>query len=184
MSMRVFYAYLFKENAEFKDLYEARKYLNELREQFVEWAPTEMIKWSWPMEKDFIGRINQLQEDTKNPEKGGVWDYQLQCVIFPREVNGVNYIALQFFPSNATAKFLKKHVKLREFWYQDQVDAEDEDGNIPLDWELRDVFWNAIYDKYWTPNKAGFVCDIYDGTDFGMSDKMIRNLEKLENKKN
>jgi hypothetical protein len=33
MSMRVFYAYLFKENAEFKDLYEARKYLNDLRKK-------------------------------------------------------------------------------------------------------------------------------------------------------
>lgn len=179
MSMRVFYAYLFKKNAEFKDLYEAQKYLNELREQFVEWAPTEMIRWSWPMEKDFIGRINQLQEDTKNPEKGGVWDYQLQCVIFPREVNGVNYIALQFFPSNATAKFLKKYVKLREFWYQDQTD----DGFDLPDWKFRSEFWNAVYDKYCTPNKAGFVCDIYDGTNFGMSDKMIRNLEKLESKK-
>lgn len=184
MSMRVFYAYLFKGDAEFRDLYEARKYLNELRKKFVKWVPTEMIMWSKPMEKDFIGRINQLQEDTQNPEKGGVWDYQLQCVIFPREVNGVNYIALQFFPSNAAVKFLKKHVKLPEFWYQDQVDAEDEDGNIPLDWELRSEFWNSVYEDFYTPNKAGFVCDIYDGTDFGMSDEMIRNLEKLESKKN
>ena len=46
MSMRVFYAYLFKENAEFKDLYEARKYLNELIEEFVKWAPTDMINWT------------------------------------------------------------------------------------------------------------------------------------------
>ena len=178
MSTRVFYAYLFKENAEFKDLYEARKYLNELREKFVKWASTDMINWTSFIEKDFISRIKQLENDTKNPEKGGVLDYQLQCVIFPREVDGVNYIALQFFPSNHAVKFLKEHVKLREFWYENQT---DEGFELP-DWELRSKFWDAVYDEYWTPNKAGFVCDIYDGTDFGMSDQMIRNLEELESK--
>lgn len=181
MSMRVFYAYLFKENAEFKDIYEARKYLNELKEKFIEWVPHDMVKWSSMLhldEMNAFAMMRQLEKDTKDPTNGGIWDYQLQCTMFAREVEGTKYIAFQFFPSNRVVKFLEQEVKLREFWYENQT---DEGFDLP-DWELRSTFWNAVYDEYWTPSKAGFTCDIYDGTDFYTTDKIIRNFEKLESK--
>lgn len=176
MSMRVFYAYLFKENAEFKDIYEATKYVNELRQKFIKWVPNDMLKWPKLLELDHFGRLKQLEDDTKCPEKGGLWDYQLQCTLFAREVNGVNYIALQFFPSGAAAKFLKENVELREFWYQNQTD----DGFDLPDWELRESFWEEVYKEYWSPSRAGLLCDIYDGTDFRTTDSIIMELEKLK----
>lgn len=113
MSMKVFHAYLFKENAEFKDLQEARQYINDLREKFIKWVPTDMIKWTTIMKLSRAEQMEKLEKDTQDPEIGGVWDYQLQCVMFAREVDGVNYIALQFFPSRPVVKFLKENVKLR-----------------------------------------------------------------------
>ena len=132
MSTKVYYAYLFKENAEFKDVWEAQKWVNQLRKKFIEWAPKELARWDFNLKYDHFNRIKRLEEETKDPRKGGIWDLQLQTLIYCREVDGVNYIAIQFFPSNATARFLHDHVKLREFWYQDQVDNEDGDPEIEI----------------------------------------------------
>lgn len=175
MSMRVFHAYLFKENAEFNDINEARKYVRNLADEYVKWVAKDMVKWETLLKLDRFEQMKKLESDTKDPEKGGVWDYQLQCTMFARELNGVNYIALQFFPSNPVAKFLKEHVKLREFWYENQT---DEGFDLP-DWELRTDFWNKVYDEAWSPSQAGFSCDIYDGTDFRTTHKIMAEFSKL-----
>lgn len=175
MSMKVFYAYLFKENATFNDLQEARKYINELRNKFIKWVPTDMVKWPKLLELDRLERMEQLEKDTKDPTIGGLWDYQLQCTMFAKELDGVNYIAFQFFPSRPVAKFLEENVKLREFWYENQT---DEGFDLP-DWEFRGKFWNAVYDTYWTPSQAGFACDIYDGTQFVTTSNIMSELDAL-----
>ena len=177
MSTKVYYAYLFKENAEFKDVWEAQKWVNQLRKKFIEWAPKELARWDYNLKYDHFDRIKCLEEETKDPRKGGIWDLQLQTLIYCREVDGVNYIAIQFFPSNATARFLHDHVKLREFWYQDQVDNEEGD---PEDYELRGRFWNEVFDKCWTPCNVGLACDIYDGTQWNTTCEIIQALEKIK----
>jgi len=178
MSMRVLYAYLFKENAEFKDIQEARQYINDLREKFIKWVPTDMIKWTTIMKLSRAEQMEKLEKDTQDPEIGGVWDYQLQCVMFAREVDGVNYIALQFFPSRPVVKFLKENVNLREFWYENQT---DEGFDLP-DWEFRRTFWNTVYHKYWTSSQAGFACDIYNGTEWNTTSSIMSELAVLADK--
>lgn len=175
MSMRVFYAYLFKENATFNDLQDARTYINELRNKFIKWVPKDMVKCPKLLELDRVERMKRLEEDTKDQSIGGTWDYQLQCTMFAREIDGVNYIAFQFFPSRPVAKFLEENVKLREFWYENQTD----DGFDLPDWEFRGNFWNTVYDTCWTPAQAGFACDIYDGTQFATTRSIMSELEVL-----
>ena len=72
MSMRVFYAYLFKENATFNDLQEARTYINELRNKFIKWVPTDMVKLPKLLELDRLERMERLEKDTKDPSIGGL----------------------------------------------------------------------------------------------------------------
>ena len=181
MSMRVFYAYLFKENAEFADVDRAREYLADLRKKFIEWVPTDMIRWDsfYRNIKDHIEVIEAIEHDTKQPEKGGVWDYQLQAVIFTRTLDGVNYVAIQFFPSNRTAKFLKENVKLREFWYENQT---DEGFDLP-DYPLREKFWETVYEVFSVPSEAGLNCNIYDGSSFRATDKIAREFWRLKEAK-
>lgn len=71
--MRVFYAYLFKENAEFADVDRAREYLADLREKFIKWVPKDMVRWDsfYRNMKDQFDVIEALEKDTKQPEKGG-----------------------------------------------------------------------------------------------------------------
>lgn len=174
MSMKVFYAYLFKENAEFADVDRARAYLADLREKFKMWVPTDMLRWDSfyrNMEGEF-DVIEALEKDTKQPFKGGVWDYQLQAVIFTRTLDGVNYIAIQFFPSNSTAKFLKDNVNLRPFWYENQT---DEGFDLP-DWAEREKFWESVYENCRPASELGLVCDIYDGNNFRVTDAIAREF--------
>lgn len=174
MSMKVFYAYLFKENADFSDVDKAREYLADLREKFKMWVPKDMLHWDSfyrDMESEF-DVIEALEKDTKQPEKGGVWDYQLQAVIFTRTLDGVNYIAIQFFPSNGAVKFLRENVNLREFWYENQT---DEGFDLP-DWEEREKFWEAVYEKCGTASELGLSCDIYDGDNFRVSGAIAREF--------
>lgn len=178
MSMRVFYAYLFRENATFNDIQEARTYINELRNKFIKWVPSDMVKMpELPkvLEFDHYEQMKQLEDDTKDPSNDGAWDYQLQCTMFAREIDGVNYIAFQFFPSRRAVKFLEENVMLREFWYENQT---DEGFDLP-DWEFRSKFWNTVYSNYWNPAQAGFACDIYDGTQFATTSYIIRELNAL-----
>lgn len=172
MSTKVFYAYLFKENAEFGDVDKAREYLADLREKFIQWVPKDMIRWDsfYKNMNDQLDVIRALERDTKEPFKGGVWDYQLQAVVFPRTLDGVNYIAIQFFPSNGVVKFLRENVNLREFWYENQTD----DGFDLPDYPLREKFWETVYDGCGVPRERGFVCDIYDGTSFRVTDTIAR----------
>lgn len=181
MSMKVFYAYLFKENAEFADVDRAREYLAELREKFIEWVPKDMLRWDcfYRNMKDQFDVIEALEKDTKDPRKGGVWDYQLQAVVFPKTVDGVNYVAIQFFPSNSTAKFLKENVKLRPFWYENQT---DEGFDLP-DWEDREKFWEAVYEKCRPASEVGLCCDIYDGNNFRVTDTIAREFWRLKEEK-
>ena len=177
MSTKVFYAFLFKENAEFGDLDKAREYLADLREKFIKWVPKDMLRWEGFHKdvNDLLDVIRAIEEDTKNPFKGGVWDYQLQAVVFPRTLDGVNYIAIQFFPSNGVVKFLRENVKLREFWYENQTD----DGFDLPDYELRGNFWEMVYDGCGVPSERGFTCDIYDGTNFRVTDTIAREYCKM-----
>ena len=181
MSMKVFYAYLFKENAEFADVDRAREYLADLREKFIEWVPKDMLRWDsfYRDMKTEFDVIEALEKDTKDPRKGGVWDYQLQAVVFPKTVDGVNYVAIQFFPSNSTAKFLKENVKLRPFWYENQT---DEGFDLP-DWEEREKFWEAVYEKCRPASEAGLCCDIYDGNNFMVTDTIAREFWRLKEEK-
>lgn len=183
MSMRVFYAYLFRENATFNDIQEASAYINELRTKFIKWVPSDMVKMpKLPEVVEFshFEQMKMLEDDTKGSSNHGAWDYQLQCTMFAREIDGVNYIAFQFFPSRRVVKFLEENVKLREFWYENQT---DEGFDLP-DWEFRSKFWNTVYSSYLTPAQAGFACDIYDGTQFAITNSIIRELDVLiENKK-
>ena len=181
MSMKVFYAYLFKENADFADVDRAREYLAELREKFIEWVPKDMLRWDsfYRDMKTEFDVIEALEKDTKDPRKGGVWDYQLQAVVFPKTVDGVNYVAIQFFPSNSTAKFLKENVKLRPFWYENQT---DEGFDLP-DWENREKFWEAVYEKCRPASEAGLCCDIYDGNNFMVTDTIAREFWRLKEEK-
>lgn len=178
MSMRVFYAYLFKENAEFGDVDKAREYLADLREKFIEWVPKDMLRWDWFYRnmKDQLDVIEALEKDTKDPYKEGVWDYQLQAVVFPRTVDGVNYVAIQFFPSNGVVKFLKENVNLREFWYENQTD----DGFDLPDYPLREKFWEAVYEKCRAASETGLCCDIYDGNNFRVTDTIAREFWRLK----
>ena len=178
MSIKVFYAYLFKENADFSDVDKARAYLADLREKFKMWVPKDMIPWDSfyrNMESEF-DVIEALEKDTKQPEKGGVWDYQLQAVIFTRTLDGVNYIAIQFFPSNSAVKFLRENVTLREFWYENQT---DEGFDLP-DWEEREKFWESVYEKCGTASELGLSCDIYDGNNFRVSGAIAREFWRLK----
>ena len=175
MSTKVYYAYLFKENAEFKDVWEAHKWVNQLKKKFIEWAPKELARWDYYLKYDHFDRIKHLEQDTKDPRKGGIWDLQLQTLIYCREVDGVNYIVIRFFPSNATARFLRDTVKLREFWYQDQVDNEDGD---PEDYELRGRFWYEVFKDSYTD--VGLACDIYDGNQWNTTCEIIMGLEKIK----
>lgn len=77
MSTKVYYAYLFKDNAEFKDVWEAQKWVNQLRKKFIAWAPKELARWDFNLKYDHFDRIKHLEEDTKDPRKGGIWDLQL-----------------------------------------------------------------------------------------------------------
>jgi hypothetical protein len=181
MSMKVFYAYLFKENAEFGDLDKARAYLADLREKFIEWVPKDMIRWE-AFRKDIndtIDVIKAIEKDTKDPLKGGVWDYQLQATVFAKTMDGVNYIAIQFFPSNAGVKFLRENVKLREFWYENQTD----DGFDLPDYPLREKFWETVYDGCGVPSELGFSFDIYDGTNFRVTETIATAFCKLRDAK-
>ncbi len=181
MSMKVFYAYLFKENAEFADVDRAREYLADLREKFIEWVPKDMLRWDCfyrNMEGEF-DVIEALEKDTKDPRKGGVWDYQLQAVVFAKTIDGVNYVAIQFFPSNSTAKFLKENVNLRPFWYENQT---DEGFDLP-DWEDREKFWEAVYEKCRPASEVGLCCDIYDGNNFRVTDTIAREFWRLKEEK-
>lgn len=179
--MRVFYAYLFKENAEFSDVDKAREYLADLREKFKKWVPKDMLRWDMLVDKmdTQCDVIEQLEKDTKQPYKGGIWDYQLQAVIFAKTFDGVNYIAIQFFPSNSVVKFIKENVKLREFWYENQT---DEGFDLP-DWEEREKFWEAVYEKFGTASELGLSCDIYNGDNFRVSDAIAREFWRLKKEK-
>jgi hypothetical protein len=181
MSMKVFYAYLFKENAEFADVDRARAYLADLRKKFIEWVPTDMLRWDsfYRDMKTEFDVIEALEKDTKQSYKGGVWDYQLQAVIFAKTIDGVNYVAIQFFPSNSTAKFLKENVKLRPFWYENQT---DEGFDLP-DWEEREKFWEAVYEKCRPASEVGLSCDIYDGNNFMVTDTIAREFWRLKEEK-
>jgi hypothetical protein len=181
MSMRVFHAYLFKENAEFCDVDKARAYLADLREKFIKWVPKDMIRWDsfYRNLNDQIDVIKALEKDTKDPCNGGVWDYQLQATVFPKTLDGVNYIAIQFFPSNGVVKFLKENVKLREFWYENQTD----DGFDLPDYPLREKFWKMVYDGCGVPSERGLNCDIYDGTNFRVTDTIAVAFWKLRDAK-
>ena len=181
MSMRVFYAYLFKENAEFGDVDKARAYLTDLREKFIKWVPTDMIRWD-SFYKDMRGTfdvIRELEKSTKQPLAGEVWDYQLQATVFPKTIDGVNYIAIQFFPANSVVKFLRENVKLREFWYENQT---DEGFDLP-DYPLREKFWEMVYDESGIPSECGFNCDIYDGTNFRVTGEIAMEFWKLRKEK-
>jgi hypothetical protein len=181
MSTKVFYAYLFKENAEFRDLEKARAYLDDLRDKFIEWVPKDMIRWD-SFYKDIEDRFDvmkAIEKDTKALFKGEVWDYQLLAVVFPRTLDGVNYIAIQFFPSNGVVKFLKENVKLREFWYEDQTD----DGFDLPDYPLREKFWETVYDGCGAPLERGFNYDIYDGTNFRVTETIATAFCKLREAK-
>lgn len=178
MSTKVFYAYLFKENAEFGDLEKARAYLADLREKFIEWVPKDMIRWEAFHKddvNDMLDVIRAIEKDTKDPFKGGVWDYQLQATVFAKTLDGVNYIAFQFFPSNGVVKFLKENVKLREFWYENQTD----DGFDLPDYPLREKFWETVYDKCGIPSECGLNYNIYDGTSFRVTDTIAREYCKM-----
>ena len=178
MSRKVFYAYLFKENAEFGDLDKARAYLADLREKFIKWVPKDMMRWAEFHKDDvncMLDVIRAIEKDTKDPFKGGVWDYQLEATVFAKTMDGVNYIAFQFFPSNGVVKFLKATVKLREFWYENQTD----DGFDLPDYPLREKFWETVYDKCSIPAECGFSCDIYDGTNFRVTDTIAREYCKM-----
>lgn len=181
MSMRVFYAYLFKENADFSDVDKAREYLADLREKFIEWVPKDMLRWDsfYRNIKDHIEVIEAIERDTKVPFNDGVWDYQLQAVVFPRTVDGVNYVAIQFFPSKGVVKFLEENVKLREFWYENQT---DEGFDLP-DYPLREKFWETVYEKFSVPSEAGLNCDIYDGNNFLVTHKIAREFWRLKEAK-
>lgn len=178
MSMKVFYAYLFKENADFSDVDKARAYLADLREKFIKWVPKDMLRWDcfYRNMKDQFDVIKALEQDTKDPRKGGVWDYQLQAVVFAKTVDGVNYVAIQFFPSNSTAKFLRENVNLREFWYENQT---DEGFDLP-DWEEREKFWEAVYEKCRPASEVGLCCDIYDGSNFRVTDTIAMEFWRLK----
>lgn len=181
MSTKVFYAYLFKENAEFGDVDKAREYLADLREKFIEWVPKDMIRWD-SFYKDIGDRFDVMQaieKDTKDPFKGGVWDYQLQATVFAKTLDGVNYIAIQFFPSNGVVKFLKENVKLREFWYENQTD----DGFDLPDYPLREKFWESVYDKCGIPSECGLNYNIYDGTNFRVTGTIATAFCKLRDSK-
>jgi hypothetical protein len=181
MSTKVFYAYLFKENAEFGDLEKARAYLADLRDKFIEWVPKDMIRWD-SFYKDIEDRFDvmkAIEKDTKALFKGEVWDYQLLAVVFPRTLDGVNYIAIQFFPSNGVVKFLKENVKLREFWYENQTD----DGFDLPDYPLREKFWESVYDGCGVPSELGFSFDIYDGTNFRVTRTIATAFCKLRDAK-
>lgn len=179
--MRVLYAYLFKENAEFGDLDKARAYLADLREKFIEWVPKDMIRWEAFHDdvNDMFEVKKAIEQDTKQPEKGGVWDYQLQATVFAKTMDGVNYIAIQFFPSNGVVKFIEENVKLREFWYENQTD----DGFDLPDYPLREKFWQMVYDGCGVPSERGFSCDIYDGTNFGVTCTIASAFCKLRDAK-
>ena len=182
MSTKVFYAYLFKENAEFGDLEKARAYLADLREKFIEWVPKDMIRWEAFHKddvNDMLDVIRAIEKDTKDPFKGGVWDSQLQATVFAKTLDGVNYIAFQFFPSNGVVKFLKENVKLREFWYEDQTD----DGFDLPDYPLREKFWEAVYEGCGVPSERGFNYDIYDGTNFRVTGTIATAFCKLRDAK-
>lgn len=181
MSMRVFYAYLFKENADFSDVDKARAYLADLREKFIKWVPKDMLRWDFFYRnmKDQLDVIKALKHDTKDPFNGGVWDYQLQATVFPKTVDGVNYVAIQFFPSNGVVKFLKDNVKLREFWYENQT---DEGFDLP-DYPLREKFWETVYEGSGVPCEVGLNCDIYDGSSFRVTDTIAREFWRLKEAK-
>lgn len=179
MSMRVFYAYLFKENAEFGDVDKAIEYLADLREKFIEWVPKDMLRWDSFYKddvNDMLDVIRAIEKDTKDPFKGGVWDYQLQATVFAKTLDGVNYIAFQFFPSNGVVKFLKENVKLREFWYENQTD----DGFDLPDYPLREKFWETVYDKCGIPSECGLNCNIYDGISIRVTDTIAREFWRLK----
>lgn len=181
MSMKVFYAYLFKENADFSDVDRARAYLADLREKFIKWVPKDMLRWDcfYRNMKDQFDVIKAIEHDTKDPFNGGVWDYQLQATVFPKTVDGVNYVAIQFFPSNGVVKFLRDNVKLREFWYENQT---DEGFDLP-DYPLREKFWETVYEKFGTPSELGLNCDIYDGSSFRVTDAIAREFWRLKEAK-
>lgn len=179
MSMRVFYAYMYKDHADFSDVYGAQRYLSDIREKFIEWAASDMLRWPSLLSLDHFDRMRRLEADTKDPTIGGIWDYQLQCSIFCRTFEGVNYIVLHFAPSRPAAKFLSKFIKLPEFWYQDQVDNED---GVPDDYELRSMFWNSVYEKCQPDSVLALSYDIYDGNNFDTTCRIISELERLESK--
>ena len=57
----------------------------------------------------------------------------------------------------------------------------DEGFDLP-DWEQREKFWQTVYDKYWTSSQAGFVCDIYNGTEWNTTGSIMRELAVLADK--
>lgn len=74
MSMKVFYAYLFKENAEFGDVDKAREYLDDLREKFIGWVPKDMLRWDWFYKdiNDILDVIKTVEKDTKRSRRKSV----------------------------------------------------------------------------------------------------------------
>lgn len=178
MSTKIFNAYLYKKDATFTDLTECLKYMNGLRDKFVNWA-AECLSKNFSVKDMTTSEIaHKLIDSSQKNEYGLPFDIQLQSMVYPCQVNDTNYIVIHFFPSRLTEKFLEEFVsnELHDFSFEDQTDSM---FDLP-DFDERDEFYDKLFNDTSIPNRCGFTCDIFyadRNLAFDIAFK-IRELEK------
>lgn len=177
MSTKIYNAYLFKRDSDFSDLENVQNYLNDLKSKYVDWVAKDMSRFDNLFSLDSDEIMQSLEKSSSNVDGFHFLDYSLDCIVYSKKFDGHNYIAIQFFPSRASQRFISEHVQLKDFHYQDQTDDEQE--NEP-DWEERKRFWDAVFDKNWTAAENGLGYVFYSGREWLITSRISLKFYKLK----
>lgn len=194
MSMTIPDAYLYKKNANFNDLTQCVYDLTDLKKQYRKWLINEFVeheymhrdiyptgddKKDWENQRKFA---LEIQRKSESCERGVGFDISFDATIYCREVNGVNFIVIQFFPGLHAQEFLNevKPIKWPEYWFTNQ--CEDGCEDIPDYEERREFYENHLFEKSGLPCENGFNFELVSLSSWEIFHMIYEVGEKLEEK--
>ena len=194
MSMTIPDAYLYKKNADFNDLTQCVYDLTDLKKQYRKWLINEFVEHKYMHEdiyptgdyhKDWENchkLAQEIHDKSQCVERGVGFDISFDATVYCREMNGVNFIVVQFFPATHAQDFLRqtKPIKWPEYWFTNQ--CEDGCEDIPDYEERRDFYENHLFEKSRIPSENGFSFELISISKWEIFHLLHDVQEKLEEK--
>ena len=179
MSMHVFNAYLYKDNAEFSDIDACIKDLVKIKERYIPWLVENIFNGKLFIDinylkeeylckpkrsEGFFKLVDEIKKDCESMENGMTFDFSFNITVYMHN----NKIVLQNFISRTTDDFLKEYFKdYKDYSFYDYSDGGVGRLTKKRRDELEEIggFYESLFNDTGIPSNVGLSFEMFRNDD-------------------